>query len=597
MDKLLKLIDNKIEEVATYSLADYEIRKPFYEYSLEEIDPREIDRKAFAKMLYLYFFDEMANFANKDGKIVTLTNKDLQDFINAYNIAEKNNPYHNEYLIDEMREEIAKVIPNKTFKAAYQMARKFIKDNLKSLNLLCAMLNGLTDKGLSTKEFQSAAANLYVNSNAIQEFHSIRHLYEHYIKQNNEYRKEVGKMIKGLKEIKKVVTKLPDFSGLETIDFELLECIDQDNPDIYKYIFGYILSNQKETYEELINKENKIINNKAHETLTAIFKKHNIDYEQIEPRIQERLEELEDFSTLEEKLELLKINNNFVINEDNIKTVLSLSMKDAKNINYLLNARCLSTDTLFSSFNQIISNYEELTLNANLVLRHSLERYNSYNDHMLMKPFKYLKANEDMLSLYRKETGSCDYFYINNPYQFDVLDILIENGIDINSFDNYELTPVDIKTLNKRLIICNELDIDINTKSGNLNRSFLLGKNFPCSIENLDEHILTSKYEDESIIDFISNSERNHINNEILTIKEFEKLEQYKSIDDSCYEIGDVSISRNKVMRNLTLFLEDNNLNENTILQSIIYNSNLNDNEIEVIKSKLFDTKSQKKKA
>ena len=41
-------------------------------------------------------------------------------------------------------------------------------------------------------------------------------------------------------------------------------------------------------------------------------------------------------------------------------------------------------------------------------------------------------------------------------------------------------------------------------------------------------------------------------------------------------------------MRNLTLFLETENINDNNILQSIIYNSNFNDNDIEIIKSTIF---------
>ena len=170
----------------------------------------------------------------------------------------------------------------------------------------------------------------------------------------------------------------------------------------------------------------------------------------------------------------------------------------------------------------------------------------------------------------------------------DALDFLIENGLNISLLDNNKLTKEEMYNFIKRTQICLSLDIDIYTAGGNINRSFLLGKGFYCKAEDLDKYMLVSQLEDEEVIKELKEAKRDHINDEIYNLEGIKKLEGYRSEDGLTYEIEEMSLSRPKVMRNLTYFYEQNKITENNTLQSIIFNSNLENKEIEIIKEKVI---------
>ena len=195
-----------------------------------------------------------------------------------------------------------------------------------------------------------------------------------------------------------------------------------------------------------------------------------------------------------------------------------------------------------------------------------------------------------------KTKNNNNFNYLNDSYNFDIFDILIENGIDIDLLDENVLSKDDIENFIKRIYICLSLNIPIYTKSGNINRSFLLGNNFYAQDDSLDDYILKSRYENEELNNYIKNNLRNKIHYDINIIEEYKRLEMFKSKDELYYDIDGIIISRPKVMRNLTLFHNSNLINKDSILTSIIYNSYLSDEEIELIKKRIFSKVKRKNK-
>lgn len=589
MEELIKKIDDKIEEIKECTLANYQIKAPLFQNFLDKFDIENINENELQKIIILFenrnlpleiFYSFSSFYQNAE---TAMQEELLSNGTNSEGVIEKigfkcslPKNFDEESLLEiktALKENTARAIRKREeFTHEIRMAKK-----------LC---NELRSKNANEKSIQKAKNKTNSGLKTYKFYQEVKEYYKELLEENKKYAQQKRKLIKELKKTKEFVLGLPDYSKMDGISFFVLQELDENiYIDIFKQIFKY----QKEKYDLLIEQKNTLLEDNLKNKYKELLKKYNIDYEKLEQDIKDVLNKCDNLNILDIKFNLLNIDNNIVLTEELLNSIIDMDIKQIRNLKHLMDSGIVTKNTICKNLDLINDDYDNFNNNAKIMMNHKISLDNKiYDEDILFINNQELLQNEKMLKVYRNELSKGDYTYLNDSNSFDILDVLIENNLPLDSFDNYSLNNKDISNLIKRLSICTDLDIDIYTVSGNLNRSFLLGNKFYIPEEALDEYIVTSNYYDENIINFIRNNNRNNINKNINLIEEFNELENYKSEDELSYNIDGLIISRPKVMRNLTLFLETENINDNNILQSIIYNSNFNDNDIEIIKSTIF---------
>lgn len=210
---------------------------------------------------------------------------------------------------------------------------------------------------------------------------------------------------------------------------------------------------------------------------------------------------------------------------------------------------------------------------------------------LLTSPLELLK-NEQLLYYYhRNQRGVENCQLLVDDLSFDFLDFCIEQGLDeslINSIYDLSLSKIDIE---KRILISRTIGLEYIDTKGKLTNAILTGEHFCVKTEDLDFYIAnqTQNYLDPHYVEVLSSEKRNQIRNCDVTSK---LDELYLSENGLFYNFNGTLISKNKVLRNYTT-LSDKTTTEDTIenrlLQSILYSSFLEENQIQTIKTCLSE--------
>lgn len=598
MEEFIKIIDDKIDEIKDFRLADYVIKAPYFADAVVPFDVNTVSIYKLSKMLFLYelrdlplfvFYQmaEMYDDAQNMHRQITSLNNDI-DIKIPTNEGDKVFSFEDNHLLYKGEKEDLD-IHSKEFKE--DLHRRMETANQKAGQLL-SVIKKIRDK-LSKEEIKSnkRSINRVLKKNHVLQYYTdISAYYTELVVQNKTYENKLKQAIKELENLKEVVSDLDNH--YMKIDEDALRSFRILDENIYKIVGENILNIQKEKYDSLQKERQKLVNLVESSKYQRVFSKFGIIFDALEDEVKEYIIEQVDISVLDKKMSLLNIEHFSYLSIDLIERLLSTNDKLLSEIDYLKNIGFVDEEVFLPHMSDYISDFDNINKNATLLLKHHIHYGNNfYDEDILFVPYIELFYNEKLLSVYRNQFCSGDFIFLEDTKNFDLLDVFIENEIDLYSFDSYQLNHKEVDNLIKRIHLCNTLFIDYYTDSGNLSRSFLLGNQFYCKEDDLDDYILYSNYENKEIDQFIRNNNRNHIHPGIYTILEFNKLESYKSEDELSYDIEGIFISRPKVMRNLTLFLETGQINQKTILQSILYNSNLNDEEIEIINSRVFDSK------
>ncbi len=371
-------------------------------------------------------------------------------------------------------------------------------------------------------------------------------------------------------------------SNLDKIDFVLLTKIDVKLPN---QVLEKMLYFQEKKLSLLLDEKEELEKIKESKYFKNLFRKFNIDYDKLSREVKIILTETDNVKNLEVNMTSLKIDGEDIISKELIRILIYKPYKEIKDFAYFINSKIVSKKFLFGNLS--LFNDSNFYNNCLFMKEQGMSLdYEFYDETSLLLENNELKTNYKMLSQYKK-VGHNNYFYLIDSYNLDILDVLLENGLEIDLLDNVSLNKVEVDNFIKRLKLCNSLDISIYKGTG-VNKKFLLGEDFYVSSANLDLYFLPLEEEKREYEDIIRNRKRNDIDNDIIFLEEYKNLEKYRSEDGLIYDINGIVISRPKVLRNLSLFHKLNMINEDTIMSSIIYNSNLDDNMIEDIKRCVF---------
>lgn len=402
---------------------------------------------------------------------------------------------------------------------------------------------------------------------------------------DKKYKKQQTSIVHALEKARTYIEDKEHLAeNIDKINFTALALVDED---LYLEVFKLALEEQEKRYQKALREEEESKLQDENILIDNILQKYKIVFKTLSEEIKSLLIQDINIDLLDKNMRLLHIDNKDNLTVNIFKFLLNTPVKEMNHYGYLLNKGYLSKQTFFDYIDGE-NDIEYLNNNASMILSQNISsQVPNYDENILFLDANELKLNSQLLSWYKKKTTDNIFNYLYSSDAYDTLDILIENDLDLALLDNHKLSLEQIDAFRKRLQISTSVGIDIYTKSGNVNRSFLLGKGFYCEEEKLDEYMLHSSLENEDIMNELKLNKLNHINENIMNLEVVQKLEVYKRDDDLAYVIDDIIISRPKVMRNLTYFYEKNKLNDDTVIQSIIYNSNFNDEEIQTIQMKM----------
>lgn len=240
--------------------------------------------------------------------------------------------------------------------------------------------------------------------------------------------------------------------------------------------------------------------------------------------------------------------------------------------------------------NNIRPCYDELSSNIKLLLDNNIELSNikKYDINLFLSDSDELNSSLNILNQYNLDLSNpsmIDFSIIDNPNQLNIVDLFIELGLKEFLNSHIEFTSSNINII-KKIILCKELNIPIFDDNNNLISTITRNFEFyipDCELDKyLDNSTLTHLNPKYYII--LEENKNNFISDETFLIPSVQILEkEYKNSDEE-YHFGEIIISRNKVLRNMTTLLRCDEMDEKQILiNSILYNSILPNESIEKI--------------
>ena len=370
------------------------------------------------------------------------------------------------------------------------------------------------------------------------------------------------------------------YNSLENPNFriKLIRIIEKNNLDKYK-----------ELEEFFIKEENKTI-------LEKLFKQSIFDYNKLTNK--EKM--LLSTADIEEIEKILNIFNNKIYKEIKdyipISLILLSSNKEmVSNINTLLSSRLINID--FVKDNPSIfydENFITKEKGNNKVLKTNLDnlknnKYDTYtisktNPEVLLKDENELLETLNLVNKYGiKFNNSKNFNLLDNHKYIKYVDLLIENDLNDYIINNPDIIDNNIE------IIINRLLLNKSIYGNNNNHKDIIKNGLSIIIddEDISDYLINStfKYLDKDLIEALNKDEYEEA--------ELEELDNYK-INDNVYSIGGITISRHKVLRNYNKIKDLDKDKNDLLFNSIIFDSVLNDEELDTIKKAIYKDKKLK---
>lgn len=448
------------------------------------------------------------------------------------------------------------------------------------------------------KEQEACYKSLLIQLNQTDFYKKMRKLsFENTKKRINELNKmkkeETDKCQNLIKIYKKIISDLQANSIIDYKDY-----FDEVEEDIKYELLLEILKHNEHYYKKISNQVARLDNN-----LDIIFKINGFDINLLSKENQIRLINNGNISNIKEILPLLNDKPFLIDEQDNIFTeillcsnkeiltnIKDLYEKDIIDINFiyhnypiLLSKNCQNLTNINCSFETFINNLSYLKAK-----QFNLKNIRKSNPTMFLMDESLLKQQLLLLNEYGinfNNQENIDYSYITNNKIFNIIDQFIELGLHDYVKDNLEILVKNSDEIIKRIYIANVIDLNIWNENHKIKNSIMTGYNFPIKNEDLDNYIIntTNNYVDNNLVLYFNNSQYEY-STLINTLDN-------NFLNDENYLFDDIIISRNKVIRNISSISSNIEINEENIkdvlLTSIIYNSILDNDQIETIKNEL----------
>lgn len=394
---------------------------------------------------------------------------------------------------------------------------------------------------------------------------------------DHEFRQDVSS--KRIKVTEEVLAAVEDetFDSLCEIPATWHQYLD---PRVLEPIYDIIQANLVRKKLSLDKEEQELISKRDRSSLTTYLYDNNLDPYSLP---EEKLSTLESTPDIISKIEFFKyvgipVNNSLTIHYE---TLLNITEEQISMLKFLITSNVLSRSTLRDNINVIVSNYQRIIDNYE-ILKNIIDFNNVfYKDTILLKDIKEIKGILSVLKEYKLSLNNYIFLLCNYEY-LSLYDLLLEQDIEEELFISICKTENPLNTI-KRIIIFKNIGEQYATPTNFLKKEVSSESKFICDDSSLDEYI--PNIVEQNGLNIVNGSTISTIvNNDLVKY-----LDTTYRVDNT-YIIGGTIISRPKFLRNF----ESVQANPNYLIFSLVSNSILDEKEYYDLTSTLRQNKSKK---
>lgn len=417
-------------------------------------------------------------------------------------------------------------------------------------------------------------------------------------KSEDVYKKLIAKYKESSRDLKNLFEKIRDFDKhpfyeLPKFDTRLLD------KETLCLIYLMIIEAQKDEFNSLSTSAAIGIHDKE-KILELALNKFNLSLKSFKDN--SKFLAFADSKKLEEILTCFKkskIDISCFTAEDFQNILVFANLKDVQRIMILLDKKVVNPQFIYENpkiffkkdneFNDFFENPGLLTLieeNLALLSAINLNFDDYYDPNILLLDKDSLVKNLKIFRKYINKLGNQKLWcsLIKDPALFKIIDFFLENAINFENINFTNLKNVDIDLLIKKMYLALNCNIAI-FKNGMIDLEIIAELNK----ENIDEFIPdeTRTIIPIDILEEFKLTKVNGINDEVDGLINFREYRE--SIDGNAYFGDDIVVSKNKILRNLSIIINKNDKYslEDLIFYAIIHNSFLSENEIKKIKGQI----------
>lgn len=486
---------------------------------------------------------------------------------------------------------------------------KFIKllKEMDDFDLLDYLISSIRFKieirRINSSNYYDRAKDLNIIMNFVLKNERIKELtifhFDNIARRIRELRKQKKDFEKKLNDEIQLYQRIYDYLEKDCL-IEKIPLIDDLDDAVKETIIKEILIHNEKFYECITEQMNSFNNN-----IQGILKYHGYDLELLPKEEQERLLRDGNIENIKDILPLIKkepfsisINDNYFVdilicsNWSILINIENLFKRDYFDVNFLQDNKGILLSNSNSDKSKHACLYELLKQNIQVLRNYKLnvKAIKRSNPKLLLFDTTILNNILELFKIYKINLQCPDYTFISNQNIFKIIDSFKELGYDEYIKNNISMVSQNSEDIIKRIYITNM----VTGKKNAIDETIIYGINYPVSQDNLDSFIINDidNYLDQDIIKYFQGYAFD--NSEII-----ETLDKY-FLEEDYYLFEDISISRYKVIRNISNYLNNSSISEDNkmtiILNAILDNSILDDEQIKTILTSIKKVFGGKKK-
>ncbi len=395
----------------------------------------------------------------------------------------------------------------------------------------------------------------------------------------NKTNKETQKKIKRYQEIIKIINK----DGLANIVSIMPEIMIDIDEEIALELYLIIEANMRHQYQEM---KHQNIELQARAT-TCHLKKYLLDlgvnYQDISPKAEEVLYLSKNFDYVKETIKYLislGIDASSLFNSDLVYILDDFDLENAKRLDDLKTNHIISNQFIKDNIGILLtkvspsSPYKPMFLkimtNINFLQNRKLNLAAvEWNRDILLFQIEELEYRHSLIASYKLSSEAYLYM-LSNLDKIWLLDMMLENQIDLNLCSQIGANYHSLATI-KKILLAQSIGENYLTSRNVLCKTITNYNNFYINDDELDDSL------ENDVPDYLMAYQNDLELNGIQIAQLVESLdEQY--LQDNIYIIGDLYLSKNKLMRKL-----QSQMTISELINAIFYNTIAVNNQIEMV--------------
>lgn len=393
-------------------------------------------------------------------------------------------------------------------------------------------------------------------------------------------KEEISSINKRMRKLENFAYKLSYANKQNIIKIEEYdECL--FDPEMKELFIEFCLEHNLEAYR-LIEEKNKEYKNNNLNKLEVLFTKYGFNFNNFFIEEQEAIIKASETKNIEDVLAFIKYSDLVFLTDyhkEFTKLIIDANIKVIKAIDCALKSKIIDKNFIINNLDILYdeNKYKNLSKNINLLTIRGIDLTSvaKKNPGVLVTDNNALTVIFEVLDEYNFTLGiDNNYDILINNDLLNIVDSFIELGLYPLLKENQKYLNNNSNDIVKRIIISNLIGLNYINNNNKLIGQVASGNKFYVSSEKYDNYIVNEGecYLNPSCVKKLESNKRLAISDEIKNSEIISKLDEFYKKSKLVYEINGVIISKNRVLRNLEVLKDMDDMDITDILyQAVIY--------------------------